>query len=68
MVECSLCNDCRVGYFPPFERFEQVAVIPNGPAFLKRCKKCGSLWDVELRTVSRISREDALKEFPGAGV
>ena len=65
MSDTSLCADCKIGYHSPFDRFEQLAVIANGPVFLKRCNVCGSLWQETLRDASRITSTEAAKIFPG---
>jgi hypothetical protein len=61
----SQCADCRVGYHTPFERFERLAVVPDGPMFLKRCKVCGCLWQETLRDARELSPEEAAQKFPG---
>jgi hypothetical protein len=59
-----LCSHCVVGYFPPFQRFERVAVIPDGPEFLTRCNVCGALWSVELHVAQRVTPQEAQHRFP----
>ncbi len=68
MTPTGLCPDCQVGYHSPFERFEQLAVIPDGPAFLKRCTACGSLWQETLRDARRVTPTEAAMIFPGYAV
>jgi len=60
----ALCSDCQVGYHSPFERFEQVAVIPDGPVFLQRCSVCGALWQESLRAAKRVAPSEAVALFP----
>jgi hypothetical protein len=62
------CNYCEIGYHMPFDRFEEVAVIRDGPAFLKRCKLCGTLWFETLRDAARVTRTKALELFPDAQI
>jgi hypothetical protein len=68
MSATELCPDCQVGYHSPFERFEQLAVISSGPVFLKRCNKCGSLWQETLRDARQVTSVEAAKTFPGYAV
>ena len=65
MSDPSLCAHCQIGYHAPFDRFEQLAVIANGPEFLKRCNVCGSLWQETLRDANRHTSTEAAKVFPG---
>lgn len=58
-TEKTLCEFCEVGYHAPFERFEKIAVIPDGPAFLMKCKSCGALWHETLRSAQRIPESEA---------
>lgn len=60
----SFCEYCRIGYHSPFERFEKVAVIPEGPAFLMKCNVCGSLWHETLRSANHVSAVEAALLFP----
>ena len=62
------CDFCENGYHIPFERFEQIAVFPDGPTFLKRCKLCGMLWHETLRSVKHVSAVEALALYPGAKI
>ena len=58
------CDRCAIGYVPPFDRFERLAVVPQGPEFLKRRKVCGTLWLETLRYAVSISVEEAKASFP----
>jgi hypothetical protein len=60
-----LCDYCTVGYYPPLDRFERVATIASGPSFLNRCKICGTLWDVDLRSARVVNQELANELYPG---
>ncbi len=59
-----MCEFCKVGYHAPFERFEKIAVTPNGPAFLMRCNICGSLWYETLHSARQVEPSEALKMYP----
>lgn len=61
-----LCESCRRGVGP--ERFERVAVRPDGPTFLLRCSTCGALWDETLRYSKLLSRSEALSIYPDARI
>lgn len=63
---CTMCEFCRIGYHTPFERFEKVAVTESGPAFLMRCKICGTLWYETLHSVRQVSLDEALVVYPEA--
>ena len=65
MSDSDLCSDCQTGYHSPFERFRRLAVISNGPVFLKRCDVCGSLWQETLHDARRITPAEAAVIFPG---
>jgi hypothetical protein len=58
------CDSCQIGYHDPFDRFETLAAISDGPAFLKRCGDCGTLWVEKLHSVGQVDREEALRQFP----
>jgi hypothetical protein len=60
------CEYCVVGYIPPLDRFEQIAVHPQGPALLKRCRLCGTLWGMDTRMAGRLTREQAVAIYPDA--
>lgn len=62
------CRYCEIGYHPPFDRFEQIAVISDGPAFLNRCKLCGTLWCENLRAARHVTKTEALALFPDARI
>jgi hypothetical protein len=55
---------CSIGYHAPFERFERLAVCVDGPAFLQRCKTCGSLWRETLHDARLISKDEASNLYP----
>ena len=63
-----LCDACKVGYHAPFERFDRLAVQPDGPAFLNRCRRCDALWCETLRAARRVSDSEAQILFPGATI
>ena len=58
------CADCMVGYHAPFDRFEQVAVQPDGPLFLMRCTVCRTLWQESLREAHQVNEAEARARFP----
>ncbi len=60
-----LCPDCQLGYHAPFQRFERIAVVPDGPAFLQRCRMCGALWQESLHDARRVTPTEATALFPG---
>ena len=60
------CEHCIVGFHPPFERFERLAVRPDGPTFLMRCVFCDTLWDETVRGARKITPEDARPIYPDA--
>jgi hypothetical protein len=60
----SVCELCKIGYHAPFDRFEQFAVILDGPAFLKKCNVCGTLWHETLRSAERVSAVEASVLYP----
>jgi hypothetical protein len=60
----ALCSDCQIGYHSPFDRFEQVATIPDGPTLLQRCSSCGALWQESLHDVKRVTNSEAASLFP----
>lgn len=67
----NLCPDCQLGYHAPFqrfERFERIAVIPDGPTFLQRCGTCGALWQESLHDAKRATPTEAAALFPGAAI
>jgi hypothetical protein len=61
-----LCEDCRAGYHAPFDRFERIAVHPDGPTFLQCCKRCGTLWHEGLHDARIVSPEEAKLIYPDA--
>jgi uncharacterized Zn finger protein len=61
-----LCDACRVGYHAPFDRFHQVAVHEQGPTFLRRCQRCGTLWHETLHDARIVSAEEAKGLYPHA--
>jgi len=62
------CDDCRVGYHSPFDRFERVAARSDGPTFLQRCKRCGTLWDETLHDARQVSPTEAKRIYPVASL
>ena len=62
------CTDCAAGYHAPFDRFEQIGVLPNGPVFLQRCVNCGTLWEENLRSAREVSAQQAKTTFPDADI
>jgi hypothetical protein len=66
MIREQLCEDCKTGYHAPFERFQRVAVHPDGPMFLNECKVCGALWIETLRDARRVTESEARALYPGA--
>ena len=65
MRSAAACRDCQVGYHAPFDRFEQLALIPDGPTFLKRCNVCGSLWQESLQDARLLTPPEAATLFRG---
>lgn len=63
-----LCEFCTTGYHAPFERFEPLAAIEDGPAFLNRCKLCGALWNEGLHSATLVSASEAVALYPGVAV
>ncbi len=61
----TMCEFCQVGYHAPFDRFENIATTEAGPAFLMRCKICGTLWYETLHSVKRVSPAEATVLYPG---
>lgn len=59
-----MCEACKIGYHAPFGRFEEIAVKEDGPAFLMRCKNCGTLWYEKLYSAERLSAPEARRLFP----
>jgi uncharacterized Zn finger protein len=58
------CADCRAGYHAPFDRFERMAVVEQGPTFLMRCTVCGSLWHETLHDARLLSASEAVSIYP----
>ena len=67
-TETNLCPDCQAGYHAPFQRFERVAVIPDGPVFLQRCRTCGALWQESLHDAMRLTPTEAAAIFPSVAI
>ena len=63
-----LCEFCTTGYHAPFKRFERLAAIEDGPAFLNRCKLCGALWNESLHSATLVSASEAVALYPGVAV
>lgn len=61
-----LCEACRIGFHAPFDRFRQVAVREDGPTFLKRCDRCGTLWNETLHDARIVDVQEAQHLYPGA--
>ena len=60
-LPCKECSQASLrGMSDPLE---QVATS-DGPIFLYRCKKCGALWEENLREAHTITKEDAQNRFP----
>ena len=55
----SPCTDCAIGYHQPFNRFEKIAVVEDGPTLLMRCNVCGTLWHESLHSARKISKREA---------
>jgi hypothetical protein len=47
---------------------ERIAVIEDGPAFLKRCRYCGTLWEETLRSIWIVTPDEAKVAFPDAPI
>jgi hypothetical protein len=47
---------------------EVIAVTESGPAFLKRCRSCGSLWDEDLRGIRVVTVAEAKAHYPSAPI
>lgn len=45
---------------------DQIAVIADGPGFLKRCRYCGTLWEESLRSIWIVTPDEAKAVFPHA--
>jgi uncharacterized Zn finger protein len=58
------CESCKVGYHAPFERFEKVAVVKDGPALLQRCSVCGTYWLETLHDARQMGWDEAFRRFP----
>jgi hypothetical protein len=63
-----LCENCRIGYHAPFDRFQCVAVHRDGPTFLNACKLCGSLWHETLHDAKRLTACEARALYPSAKI
>jgi len=62
------CTDCLIGYHAPFERFERLAVIEQGPTFLMRCTLCGSLWNETLHDARLLAASEAASIYSTSSV
>jgi hypothetical protein len=60
------CDRCKVGYYPPLDRFKLKALRSEGPTFLQACDTCGSLWHVTLEDSRHVSPQEALALYPNA--
>jgi hypothetical protein len=60
------CADYRNGYHAPFDRFDRIAVRPDGPTFLQRCKQCGTLWHEALHDARIVTPAEAKLIYPDA--
>jgi hypothetical protein len=67
-TETNLCPDCQSGYHASFQRFERVAVIPDGPVFLQRCRACGALWQESLHDARRLTPTETAAIFPSVAI
>ena len=59
-----LCDACRLGYHSPFNRFQKVAVHEQGPTFLSKCERCGTLWHETLHDARVVRSEEAMSLYP----
>lgn len=62
------CERCR-GDAPADTKWkvlETLAVQSDGPAFLKRCTACGTLWHETLHDMRALSRKEAEGLYPEA--
>jgi hypothetical protein len=55
----SKCTFCHMGYQAPFDRFEKIATIEDGPAFLMKCSVCRALWHETLHAARSVSPQEA---------
>lgn len=58
------CEFCAVGYHAPYERFEKIAAVDDGPSLLMKCKLCGTLWHETLHSVRRVSAFEVTSLYP----
>ncbi len=58
------CEFCVIGYHAPFERFEKIAAVDDGPTLLMQCKLCGKLWHETLHSVMSVSISEAASLYP----
>jgi hypothetical protein len=66
--DVSACDRCQADCNPTIDagRLERIAVFPDGPTFLYRCRVCGALWHETLRYIKRITHEEARTLYPAA--
>jgi len=72
MIPCDKCGaEQAQGNYNAVERMaalERIAVVENGPLFLKRCRFCGTLWEESLRSIWIITPDEAKAAFPTAPI
>ena len=68
VTSCDKCGMGQVGYNARerWAALEQIAVIENGPLFLRRCRYCATLWKENLRSLSPVTTAEAQLIFPSA--
>lgn len=61
---CEICRKAALS--GANDDLPQVAVYPDGPTFLRRCRACGTYWHETLRYVAPITTERAVELYPSA--
>jgi hypothetical protein len=62
------CEVCRAAVYGLRweEALDRIAVAPQGPGFLHRCRTCFTDWDFDTRKAAAISDEEARRLYPRA--
>jgi hypothetical protein len=72
MIPCDKCGAGQPGgNYNAVERMaalECIAVVEDGPAFLKRCRYCGTLWEEDLRSIWIVTAAKAKAQPPSAPI
>jgi len=70
VTSCDKCGAGKaIGEYNAVERMaalDRIAVIENGPGFLKQCRHCGTLWEEDLRSIWMVTPDLAKADFPDA--